>query len=232
MRTTSASLRRTVYASGATCVTMGVMSVKGWVACAVVLVFLLGLAAFDGSGDVQAPVGATSSSTVAAQMADPPPAPVPVQPAAVPGLRVAQVIDGDTFALEDGTKVRVLGIDSCEMSTPGGARAKADAQAALEGIGVTLTAEPGVDRDRYGRLLRYVQGFGNVDLGRYMVAQDHTGVYGGRNDANPAYVTELRGLDDGRNCAGVPAPTYNEYDNHGGDGNDGESRFCARRRWC
>lgn len=209
-----------------------IMGAKEWVISATVLAFLLGLTAFDGDED-QAPVGATSSSAVAAQMADPPPAPVPVQPAAVPGLRVAQVIDGDTFALEDGTKVRVLGIDSCEMSTPGGARAKADAQAALEGVEVTLTIEPGVDKDRYGRWLRYVQGFGGVDLGRYMVAQDHTGVYGGRNDASPAYVTELRGLDpEGRNCAGVPAPTYNEYDNHGGGGNDGESRFCARRRWC
>jgi micrococcal nuclease len=59
---------------------------------------------------------------------------------------VATVIDGDTFQLTDGRKVRVLGIDSCEDTgknkTPG--RAQATTQAGvLDDNQVILTAEPG-----------------------------------------------------------------------------------------
>ena len=44
---------------------------------------------------------------------------------------MSKVIDGDTFQLADGTKVRVLGIDSCEMTTQGGKDAKQFAESAF-----------------------------------------------------------------------------------------------------
>jgi endonuclease YncB( thermonuclease family) len=155
------------------------------------------------------------------------------------GSPVARVIDGDTFELADGRVVRVLGIDSCEMETPGGGQAKLAAQDVLLNTHVVLTAEPGVDTDRYGRLLRYVTTAGNGDLGEHLVRFDHTGVYQGRNDASEAYLARLYARDleyaarppSGRECgatiteddgtAYVPVPD-----------NDREGRFCGRRWWC
>lgn len=114
---------------------------------------------------------------------------------------VTRVIDGDTFVISGGAKVRVLGIDSCEAGTPGGTRATRAAEDAILGQAVRLTAEPGVDLDRYGRELRYVSSSGG-DLAEMMVRADHTAIYtGGRNDASAAVQARLRGLDgNGRTC--------------------------------
>ena len=133
-------------------------------------------------------------------------APAVAGPAAV-SASVIDVIDGDTFRLASGDEVRVLGIDSCEAATPGGQRATAAARARLLSAPVTLTAEPGVDRDRYGRMLRYV-GAGGADFASSMVTQDHTAIYTrGRNDASTAVQSTLRRLDtDGRTC-GTATPT-------------------------
>jgi hypothetical protein len=115
----------------------------------------------------------------------------------------------------------------------------------LQGGSVILRTEPGVDTDRDGRLLRYVQaviGGGQIgDCGLYRY--DHTGVYQGGDDASGEYVQQLYGADltfaasppSGRECgqdppsAYVPAPDPDVYvdtddddDHHDG----GESRFC------
>lgn len=123
--------------------------------------------------------------------------------------RVVEVIDGDTFRLASGDEVRVLGIDSCEATTAGGRRATDAARARLLTAPVTLSAQPGVDRDQYGRMLRYVSA-GGGDFAAAMVAADHTAIYtGGRNDASPTVQATLRRLDvDGRTCgATTTAPT-------------------------
>lgn len=73
---------------------------------------------------------------------------------------VARVLDGDTLALQDGSHVRLLQIDTPEVS----ARECGHdlAAAALRkltppGSTVQLHTDPALDeRDRYGRLLRYV----------------------------------------------------------------------------
>ena len=119
------------------------------------------------------------------------------------------MIDGDTFEL-NGRRVRVLGIDSCELETPGGGRAKLQAEALLLGRAVTLQTEPGVDTDRNGRLLRYVSVAG-TDFGDQMVTYDHTGVYEGDNDASATYVARLQGADtSGRTCGAFPVTTTTE----------------------
>lgn len=146
-----------------------------------------------------------------------------------------RVIDGDTFELADGTKVRILGVDSCEMSTPAGPDAKDSLEVYTSGTQLELVAEPGVDRDRYGRLLRYVKANG-TDVGEYMIQWGHTGVYAGRNDASPAYVAELRARDnDGRDCSKAPVvvteDNYVPVPDGDGDG-DGKSRFCRRHWYC
>lgn len=162
------------------------------------------------------------------------------------GAGVMSVTDGDTFVVAiDGElqSVRVLGIDSCESDTPGGALATAKARELLVGS-VGLRAEPGVDKDRYGRLLRYVQ-TSSGDFGQLMVGYDHTGVYQGKNDASDAYIERLYAHDrdhseipppSGRECGSSPAvdgagdgPDYVPLPD---DDDDGESRFCRKRWWC
>lgn len=187
----------------------------------------------------QASPPAAAPASAAAPLAAPSVAPAPA--ASAPSQSVSQqvvvskVIDGDTFRLADGTEVRPLGIDSCEMSTAGGKEAKQFAETAFANpynLPVTLTKEPGVERDKFGRLLRYVQLNGS-DYGEYIVPFDHTAVYAGKNDAAPSYVAKLRTLDNGgRNCAGPPLPPNVNVDlpEHHDDG--GESWFCRRRRWC
>ncbi len=120
-------------------------------------------------------------------------------------VTVTRVIDGDTFALPDGARVRVLGIDSCETSTPAGPRATTEARRLLAAGAVVLRAEPGTDRDRYGRLLRYVRLPDGRDFGTVMVAATHTAVYAGRGDASAAYTRALRAADgNGRTCGTRP----------------------------
>ncbi len=128
--------------------------------------------------------------------------------AAGEAVSVSHVVDGDTFKTRDGRTVRVLGIDACESNSAGGIEASADARQILYLGDVTLTQEPGVTTDGYGRDLRYVQVNGR-DFGREMVVHDHTAVYVGRNDANPAYIAGLRVADpNSRTCEAsyVPPP--------------------------
>ncbi|WP_433801220.1 excalibur calcium-binding domain-containing protein [Actinomycetospora sp. CA-084318] len=124
------------------------------------------------------------------------------------GAMVTRVIDGDTFVVDGGTEVRVLGIDSCEAPTAGGRKATRAAEDAILGQTVRLTAEPGVDRDRYGRELRYVS-YAGGDLAEMMVRGDHTAIYTkGRNDASTAVQARLRSLDgNGRTCGSAATST-------------------------
>jgi endonuclease YncB( thermonuclease family) len=77
--------------------------------------------------------------------------------------RAAAVIewinDGDTLTLTNGGKVRLLQIDAPELETDCYGRAALQALIALapKGTRVSLAADAKLDdRDRYGRLLRYV----------------------------------------------------------------------------
>jgi micrococcal nuclease len=66
-----------------------------------------------------------------------------------------EVIDGDTFRLETGETVRLIGIDAPELSQPGGVLSREYLAHLICGKRVTL--ERGTeDRDKYNRLLRFV----------------------------------------------------------------------------
>ena len=218
-------------------------------------------AACSANDDPAAPAASPAPSTsiapsyTAAPAASPSARPVAAAPAfAGEAVTVTDVIDGDTFTTSDGREIRVLGIDSCEASTYGGTLATSDAEQKLTssyGGPVTLTSQAGVDTDRDGRHLRYVQyGHGHEDFGEYMVRNDHTGVYQGTNDASPDYVARLYTLDteystnppSGREC-GDPAPTpttsdsgssysYDSDDDHNMPDGALTGGYCARKWWC
>ena len=106
----------------------------------------------------------------------------PTAPAPVPSgfERVAHVADGDTITLESGEKVRYIGIDAPELretagkSTCYGPQAKAANEALVLGAAVKLVPDK-TNRDKYGRLLRYVyttDGNGNeIFINELLVAQ-------------------------------------------------------------
>ena len=68
---------------------------------------------------------------------------------------VLRVIDGDTFELSGGERVRLIGVDAPELGRPGSNEAIQFVRERVEGRTVWLEAD-GADRDRHGRLRRYV----------------------------------------------------------------------------
>lgn len=95
-----------------------------------------------------------------------------------PGVQVARVIDGDTFELEGGERVRILNIDTAEM--PPRSRCAAERDLALaakarlsevvgQGRSLQLVRE-GRDRDRHDRQLRRVRVDGQ-DVGELLIRE-------------------------------------------------------------
>lgn len=82
--------------------------------------------------------------------------------------KVKRVIDGDTFETEIGERVRLIGINAPEVSDIFGEEAKQHLIELIEGKVVDLeTDHIASDRDRYGRLLRYVT-LNNNDVNKQM----------------------------------------------------------------
>jgi micrococcal nuclease len=69
--------------------------------------------------------------------------------------KVNEVIDGDTFKTQDGLTVRLLGINTPELTEPGGDIAKDILALMISNKQVRLERDI-TDKDDYGRLLRYV----------------------------------------------------------------------------
>ncbi len=68
---------------------------------------------------------------------------------------VSRVMDGDTIRLRTGEKIRLLGIDSPERGQPHWLEARRLLKEMVENKTIVLERDV-VDKDRYGRLLRYV----------------------------------------------------------------------------
>jgi len=81
--------------------------------------------------------------------------------------RVVHVVDGDTLDVAGGRRVRLSGIDTPEVGECGYERASTALARLTMGHRVTLVRS-GDDRDRYGRLLRYVDVAG-VDAGLRLI---------------------------------------------------------------
>ena len=69
--------------------------------------------------------------------------------------RVVQVIDGDTIVIDGGERVRYIGIDTPERGEPYYEEARQSNRALVEGKVVRLEKDE-TNKDRYGRLLRYI----------------------------------------------------------------------------
>ena len=81
------------------------------------------------------------------------------------------VIDGDTFILENGETVRLIGIDAPELSQPGGEESRQYLTRLILNKGVTLKRGR-EDRDKYSRLLRFVY-LGNLCINEEMIRQGY-----------------------------------------------------------
>ena len=120
-----------------------------------------------------------------------------VAPQPEPTYLVSSVVDGDTVDLANGETVRLVGIDTPEVGECGYDKARERLVALVEGERVTLVRSD-EDRDRYGRLLRYVD-LGPVDAGRQLLADgfaiaryDSRDGYG-FHPREPEYIREDRG---------------------------------------
>jgi micrococcal nuclease len=84
------------------------------------------------------------------------PSPAPLAPAEQRcSASVTEVTDGDTIELASGERVRLLGINAPEIGQPYYEEARTRLRELIEGKTVTLEKDV-EDKDRYGRLLRYV----------------------------------------------------------------------------
>lgn len=88
---------------------------------------------------------------------------------------VTKVVDGDTFEIESGERVRLIGIDTPETVDPRrpvgcfGYEASNVTKGLLEGKRVKMEGDL-TDRDKYGRLLRYVW-LDNLFVNEYLVRE-------------------------------------------------------------
>lgn len=162
----------------------------------------------------------TITASVSPDSVAPPSARPTQDPVAYPVLRV---VDGDTVhVLVEGRDetVRLIGINAPETDQCWGSEATQAAARLLDGATVTLVADPTqADRDRYGRLLRYVVLPDGTDVGRRLVengdADERTydGAYARQQDyraADAAAAAGGRGLESAATCNGNPAPAGTE----------------------
>lgn len=111
---------------------------------------------------------------------------------------VKRVVDGDTFVLEDGRKVRMIGINTPESVDPRrpvefyGKEASRYATKILEGQNVLL--EWGRNpKDRYGRWLAWVWLLDGTFINGYMVEQGYAQVYTFKDNPDHAnYLLDLQ----------------------------------------
>lgn len=90
--------------------------------------------------------------------------PPPTTTTAADRLTAARVIDGDTIVTSAGDTIRLAGIDTPERGQCGYSEATANLRRTLAGNTLTLTKAGLTDRDKYGRLIRYVD-VGEQDAG-------------------------------------------------------------------
>lgn len=106
---------------------------------------------------------------------------------------VARVVDGDTVKLANGETVRLLGIDTPERGQCGYKEAADNLTKMIGGRPVTLAKGPVSDRDKYGRILRYIEVDGRdlnlaqITSGHAKAAYDSRSGYG-RHPREAAYI--------------------------------------------
>jgi micrococcal nuclease len=115
---------------------------------------------------------------------------------------VEWVNDGDTLTLEGGQRVRLLQVDAPELSSDcyGRAALRALVELAPKGTEVTLAADPALDdRDRHGRLLRYVL-VDDLNVNVELVRRGAASPYFFRNDRGAHADELLDAVDEARDA--------------------------------
>ena len=113
---------------------------------------------------------------------------------------VARVNDGDTLTLRSGAKIRLVQIDAPELTSDCYGRAAQRALATLAPVGarVGIVRDPALDdRDRYGRLLRYVLVDG-TDVNVELVRRGAASPYFFRNERGEHAAELLAAVDEAR----------------------------------
>jgi micrococcal nuclease len=92
-------------------------------------------------------------------------------------VMVIRVIDGDTFEIENGDKVRMIGIDAPELKDNEGLESKNHLKLLIENKYVSLIEDKkNKNKDFFGRLLRYVY-IENTDVNLKMIEDGYANVY-------------------------------------------------------
>jgi endonuclease YncB( thermonuclease family) len=112
-----------------------------------------------------------------------------VRPSGGSTLTVTRVVDGDTVDMSNGQRVRLIGVDTPEAGT-GSCADKATARLKQIVLGQQVKLTPGArdDKDKYGRLLRYVE-TAKYDAGRVLINE---GLAIARYDSRDGYGTHTR----------------------------------------
>ncbi|TXH07563.1 MAG: hypothetical protein E6Q06_02400 [Candidatus Moraniibacteriota bacterium] len=109
-------------------------------------------------------------------------------------VRVTRVIDGDTFEIAGGERVRLIGIDTPESVKPNtpvecyGKESSEYLKSLIEGKEVRLERDR-TDRDRYARLLRYAY-LGEVFINEKMVRDGYAESVGYKPDTEKQLVLD------------------------------------------
>lgn len=102
-----------------------------------------------------------------------------IQPLFAQSQRVERVIDGDTFVLTDGRRVRMLGIDTPELRYREyyAEEASDRLRELIDGRKVVLQSDIiSADTDRYGRILRYVL-YQDRDINLQLIEEGYARAY-------------------------------------------------------
>ncbi|MBL7130706.1 MAG: thermonuclease family protein [Candidatus Omnitrophica bacterium] len=103
----------------------------------------------------------------------------PIQKDIYNNIKVTRVIDGETLELENGERVRLIGIDTPEMDDEKWEKAYEFTKMLVEGKKVRLGFDV-QEKDKYGRLLAYVF----IDYPLEMKIKRPAWYYFGRNNRN------------------------------------------------
>lgn len=104
---------------------------------------------------------------------------------------VIDVYDGDTFTLNDGTKVRVLPINAPELGAPEGIISQNKLSGLILNKMVDCYSDPANPDDRFGRMLAYVYR-NNLDVGQWMMDNGYAELY---RLTNAWFQAEVSGVD-------------------------------------
>ena len=120
---------------------------------------------------------------------------------------VSRIVDGDTLELGNGETVRLVGMDTPEVGECGYQKASDHLASLVLGKRVRLGVSD-EDRDRYGRLLRYVDaGLNLIRSGLAVARYDSRDGYG-FHPRQPQYIAADRRTPNQR-CA-APVPLVNQ----------------------